>query len=215
MMMTSARLREQKVFDAAMGRITSSTVEFVHGISVVKTFGGSRRAHRKFLTAANEFVDIFNKMVNGLSRIGAGMQLVLSPPFVVLAVLIGGTALITNDAMAPADLLPFLLLGLGLMAPVAALGHGFDEMQAARRAVGRIRDVLAVPPLLEPERPVAPHGHRVELRHVRFGYEDEHEVRRQRRHHRSDRHPVLTSAKRPPADGHTDPKAGVLSTRGA
>jgi ATP-binding cassette subfamily B protein IrtA len=106
------------------------------------------------------------------------MQLVLSPPFVVLAVLIGGTALITNDAMAAADLLPFLLLGLGLTAPVAALGHGFDEMQAARRAVGRIRDVLAVPPLPEPERPIAPHGYRVELRDVRFGYEDGHEVLR-------------------------------------
>jgi ATP-binding cassette, subfamily B, bacterial IrtA/YbtP len=80
--------------------------------------------------------------------------------------------------MAPADLLPFLLLGLGLTAPVAALGHGLDDMQAARRAVGRIRDVLAVRPLPEPAHPVAPQGHRVELRDVRFGYEPGHEVLR-------------------------------------
>ena len=80
--------------------------------------------------------------------------------------------------MAPADLLPFLLLGLGLTAPVAALGHGFDDMQAARRAVGRIRDVLAVPSLPEPAHPVAPQGHRVELRDVRFGYDADHEVLR-------------------------------------
>ncbi|MFD2352165.1 hypothetical protein ACFSTC_27170 [Nonomuraea ferruginea] len=58
----------------------------------------------------------------------------------------------------PADLLPFLLLGLGLTAPVAALGHGFDDMQAARRAVGRIKEVLAVPPLPEPVHPAGPRG---------------------------------------------------------
>jgi ATP-binding cassette subfamily B protein len=106
------------------------------------------------------------------------MQVALSPPFVLLAVLIGGAALITGGGMAPADLLPFLLLGLGLTAPVAALGHGFDETQTARRAVGRIRDVLAVAPLPEPVHPVAPQGHRVELRDVRFGYDPGHEVLR-------------------------------------
>jgi ATP-binding cassette subfamily B protein len=51
-------------------------------------------------------------------------------------------------------------------------------MQAAGRAVGRIRDVLGVQPLPEPAHPVAPQGHRVELRDVRFGYSAEHEVLR-------------------------------------
>ncbi|WP_433539903.1 ABC transporter ATP-binding protein [Streptosporangium sandarakinum] len=178
LMMTPTRLREQEEFDAAMGRITSSVVEFVQGIAVVKAFGGAGRAHRGFLTAADEFVGVFSRWVRGMSLIAAGMQLALSPPFVLLVVLAGGTALIMNGGLAPADLLPFPLLGLGLTAPVAALGHGFDDMQAARRAVGRIRDVLAVPPLPEPAHPVAPRGHRVELRGVRFGYEDDREVLR-------------------------------------
>ncbi|GAA2405571.1 ABC transporter ATP-binding protein [Nonomuraea africana] len=178
LMMTPTRLREQKEFDGAMGRISSSVVEFVQGISVVKAFGGSGRAHRRFLTAVDDFVGIFSRLVHGISGIGAGMQVALSPPFVLLVVLIGGTALITSGGLAPADLLPFLLLGLGLTAPVAALGHGFDEMQAAGRAVGRIRDVLEVRSLAEPAHPVAPQGHRVELRDVRFGYEADHEVLR-------------------------------------
>jgi ATP-binding cassette subfamily B protein len=178
LMMTPARLSEQEKFDAAMGRIASSVVEFVQGIAVVKAFGGGERAHRRFRTAADDFVDIFLRWVRGMSGIAAGMQLALSPPFVLLVVLIGGTALITTGGLAPADLLPFLLLGLGLTAPVAALGHGFDDLQAAGRAVGRIRDVLGVQPLPEPAHPVAPQGHRVELRDVRFGYEDGHEVLR-------------------------------------
>ncbi len=177
-MMTPDRLREQQEFDAAMGRIASSVVEFVQGISVVKAFAGTERAHRTFLSAADDFVSIFVRWVHGISGIAAGMHVALSPPFVLLVVLIGGATLITTGDMAPADLLPFVLLGLGLTAPVAALGHGFDDMQAARRAVERIRDVLAVPSLPEPEYPVAPQGHRVELRAVRFGYVADHEILR-------------------------------------
>ncbi|MFG1793356.1 ABC transporter ATP-binding protein [Nocardia sp. NPDC049149] len=178
LMMTAARTREQQEFDAAMGRIASSVVEFVQGIAVVKAFGGGERAHRAFRTAADDFVNTFLRWVRGMSGIAAGMQLALSPPFVLLVVLVGGAALITGGGMAPADLLPFLLLGLGLTAPVAALGHGFDDLQAAGRAVTRIRDVLAVQPLPEPARPVPPQGHRVELRGVRFGYDAEREVLR-------------------------------------
>lgn len=178
LLMLPARTREQEEYDAAMGRIASSVVEFVQGIAVVKAFGGGERAHRRFLSAADDFVAVFFRWVRGVSVIAAGMQLALSPPFVLLVVLVGGTALISSGSLAPADLLPFVLLGLGLTAPVAALGHGFDDLQAARRALGRIREVLAVPSLPEPERPVAPRGHRVELRGVRFAYEAGHEVLR-------------------------------------
>ncbi|MFC5822148.1 ABC transporter ATP-binding protein [Nonomuraea harbinensis] len=178
LMMTPARLREQKAFDAAMGRVANTVVEFVRGIAVVKAFGTGERAHRRFVTAVDEFVAVFFRWVRGMSVIAAGMQLALSPPFVLLAVLAGGAALITSGDLPPADLLPFLLLGLGLTAPVAALGHGFDDMQAARRAVGRIKEVLAVPPLPEPVHPAGPRGHRVELRDVRFGYEAGREVLR-------------------------------------
>lgn len=178
LMATSSRQREQAAFDEAMARISNESVEFVQGIAVVKAFGGEKRSHHRFRAATDEFADVFYRMVRSLSWIGAGMQTALSPPFVLLVVLAGGAVLITNGGLAPADLLPFLLLGLGLTAPVAALGHGFDEAQAAGRAVGRIREVLATPPLPEPTHPRAPQGDRVELRDVRFGYDTTYEVLR-------------------------------------
>ncbi|MEU0538368.1 ABC transporter ATP-binding protein [Nocardia sp. NPDC005978] len=178
LMMTPNRRRLEHEMDAAMSRINSAAVEFVQGIAVVKAFGGGSRAHRTFLTAADDFTGTLRSWVFGMSLIAAGMQLALSPPFVLLVVLIGGSAFITGGSLAPADLLPFLLLGLGLTAPVAALGHGLDDLQAARRALGRIRDVLGTPELPEPARPVVPRGHRVELRNVRFGYGDGPEVLR-------------------------------------
>lgn len=179
LLMTPAKLRQEKEFDTAMGRIASAAVEFVQGIAVVKAFGGGRRAHHRFRLAVDEFVGVFSRWVRGLSGIAAGVQLALSPPFVLLVVLIGGAALITTGGLAPADLLPFLLLGMGLTAPVAALlNHSFDDVQTARRAVGRIRELLAVPPLPEPAQPIAPSGNQVEFRDVRFGYRSDHEVLR-------------------------------------
>lgn len=174
-----ARASEQAELEAAMGRIASAAVEFVQGIAVVKTFGGSGRAHRKFLTAADDFTRIFYTWVRGVSWPASGMQLALSPPFVLLVLLTAGALLISFAGLPPVDLLPFLLLGLGLTAPVEALlGHTFDDLQAARRAVGRIRDVLAVEPMSQPAEPRKPDGHRVELVGVRFAYEADHEVLR-------------------------------------
>ncbi|MCL6296875.1 ABC transporter ATP-binding protein [Streptomyces kronopolitis] len=178
MLMSDKRRRDQLALDGAMGRIAGSAVEFVEGISVVKAFGASGRAHRAFIKAADDFADYFLAWVRGVAALGALASLVLSPPFVLVVILTGGAALITTDAMPPADLLPFLLLGLALTAPVAALGHGLDDVQAAQRAAGRIQDLLRVPPLPEPARPVAPSGHRVELRDVCFSYEPGHEVLR-------------------------------------
>jgi ATP-binding cassette subfamily B protein IrtA len=178
LLMTPSRTREQRANDAALGRIADAVIEYVRGIAVVKAFGGADRAHRRFRAAADEFVDIFTTWVRGVSAVAAGMQLALSPPFVLLVVLTGGTLLITTGELLPADLLPFLLLGLGLTAPVAALGHGFDDLQAAGRALGRIREVLAVKPLPEPVDPITPQGHRVEFRGVRFSYGDGPEVLR-------------------------------------
>ncbi|GIJ56403.1 ABC transporter ATP-binding protein [Virgisporangium aurantiacum] len=176
--MTPRRARQQGEFDAAMGRIFNSVVEFVQGIAVVKAFGGTGRAHRAFRDAVDEFVTTFLGWVRGISVVAAGMQLVLSPPFVLLVILIGGAVFVTDGSLPPADLLPFLLLGLGLTAPVAALGHGFDDLQAAGRAVKRIRDVLGVAPLPQADRPVPADGHRVELRGVHFGYDADREVLR-------------------------------------
>lgn len=63
------------------------------------------------------------------------MQLLLSPPSVLLTILISGTFRLTQGNMLPADPLAFLLLGLGLTAPIAAMiDHNLEDAQAALRA---------------------------------------------------------------------------------
>lgn len=177
-LMSDTRRRDRLALDEAMGRIARSAVEFVQGISVMKTFGASGRAHRAFTKAADDFADYFTGWVLGVAGLGALASLVLSPLFVLVLLLTGGTALITSGTAPASDLLPFLLLALALTAPVAALCHGFDDVRAARTAAGRIRALLEAPPLPEPARPLPPRGSQVELRDVHFSYEPGHEVLR-------------------------------------
>ncbi|MCZ9341683.1 ABC transporter transmembrane domain-containing protein, partial [Streptomyces sp. TRM76130] len=97
MLMSDSRRRDQLALDAAMGRIAGSAVEFVEGISVVKAFGGAGRAHRAFIKAADDFADYFLGWVSGVAALGALASLALSPTFVLVVILTGGTALITAD----------------------------------------------------------------------------------------------------------------------
>jgi len=172
LMMTPAKLDAEREFDAAMSSLRTSLVELVRGIRVVKTFGGPERTGLRFRRAVNEFVSSFERWVRGMAGPAAGMQLALSPPVMLLSVLVGGALLIDGGQLKPVDLLPFLLLGIGLAAPVAALGHGFDELQAARLASDRVREVLAVRPLPLPVEPSTPDGSRVEFCGVNLSYDD-------------------------------------------
>lgn len=171
MLQSEDRQREGRRMGEAMGRIGAASVEFVEGISVVKTFGGGGRAHQRYRKAADEFADFFLTYVAGAAGLASLAALVLSPPFVLLLVLAGGTALIAADAMPPTDLLPFPLLAVALTAPIAALGHGLDNVHAAERSAERIRAMLNVAPLPEPVTPAEPQGDRVEFRGVGFAYD--------------------------------------------
>jgi ATP-binding cassette, subfamily B, bacterial IrtA/YbtP len=176
LLMSEERQREGRKMGEAMGHVGAAAVEFVEGISVVKTFGGGGRAHQRYRRAADDFADFFLSYVAGSAGLASFAALVLSPPFVLLVVFVGGTALITTGTMAPADLLPFPLLSVALTAPVAALAHGLDNIHAAERSAERIGAMLSVPPLPEPTRPAEPRNDRVEFRGVGFAYDAGHPV---------------------------------------
>ncbi|MET8183844.1 ABC transporter ATP-binding protein [Streptomyces sp. NPDC005336] len=178
LLMTEERQREGRRMGEAMGRIGAASVEFVEGISVVKTFGGGGRAHQRYRKSADEFADFFLTYVAGAAGLASLAALVPSPPFVLLLVFTGGTALIAADAMPPVDLLPFPLLAVALTAPIAALGHGMDNVHAAERSAERIRAMLTVPPLPESDLPAEPGNDRVEFRGVGFSYDPGHPVLR-------------------------------------
>jgi ATP-binding cassette subfamily B protein IrtA len=168
--MAAGFTEQMGAYEQALADINSNVVEFVEGIAVVKTFGGGQRAHRGFLDAADAFADFFLAWVRPSLRTSSAAQIILSPVTVLLVVTVGGALLITQGALTPADLLPFLLLGLGLAAPLEHLGNTGRQLRAARAAAGRVSALLAVPGLPTTTAGGEPRDASVSFRGVRFAY---------------------------------------------
>ncbi|MEV0220503.1 ABC transporter ATP-binding protein [Streptomyces sp. NPDC050704] len=166
---------------AAMGRLNSAVVEFVQGISVVKAFGQTQRAHSRFAAAADDYLESFSTANGPIMRIQSIATGILSPASTLLVVALGGTLFVSRGWLDAIDVVPFLTLGLGLTAPVLVVGLAGNSLRSARQAAGRVGELLAVAPLPEPAEPRIPTGNRVELRGVTFGYEADapvlHDVR--------------------------------------
>lgn len=120
-------------WDRALGRVSHAAVEFVEGIAVVKAFGQTRRAHRRFVEATDDYVSFFLTWVLASLRASTLAEVAFSPVVTLLAVLAGGAVFVTEGWLAPADLLPFALVGLAITAPIFTLGQNVVKLRSAGR----------------------------------------------------------------------------------
>ncbi|WP_370949591.1 ABC transporter ATP-binding protein [Amycolatopsis sp. cg5] len=155
---------------AAMGRINAAIIEFVRGIAVVKTFGRARRAHDRFAEAADDYTARFGKAVGPILRIDAVASAIVSPTLVLLIVVVPGAVFAGQGWIAPVDVLPFVLLGLGMTAPVTNLAFFAQNFRAATAAAASIEELRTAPVLAKPERPDIPEDGAIEFDDVSFAY---------------------------------------------
>ncbi|GAA0545827.1 ABC transporter ATP-binding protein [Actinomadura livida] len=170
---------EMAAYDRALQRIIGSVVEFVEGIAVVKMFGQAKRAHRRYARAADDFAEFLDAWLSRSYRAGAASAVVLSPVTILLAVLVGGTALVSAGHLDAVDLLPFVILGLGLAAPLQAMDFHGEDIETANTAAKRVGALLAAPELAVPAEPRSPDlggGPRVGMSGVEFGYDADRPV---------------------------------------
>ena len=170
----TARMAE---YHQATQRLDTAVVEFVHGIGVVKAFGQTGKAHQRFRDAAREYGTFVTGWAEQVTPALLRSQLAQAPLVALLVVLTAGTALIGLGWLTLVDLIPFVVLGIGLSGPALAIGYSVQDVRAGRAALGRIEELLGTPTLPEPSHApeLTPGPARVELDSVRFGY-DETEV---------------------------------------
>ena len=163
-------------YDRALDDVNGSSVAFVQGIAVVKTFGQARRSYRQFVEHANQFVDYFWEWVRGqIPWISAG-NTVMSPIFAMVVIVAIGLAMTASGAIEAIDLLPFIILGPSLAAAFLTLSFAQNDLMLAQRAADRVAAVLDTPSLPESERPRAPNGTRVSFEQVSFSYDGKNEA---------------------------------------
>jgi ATP-binding cassette subfamily B protein IrtA len=158
---------------AALGRVNAAVVELVQGIAVVKAYGGR---HERFAKATNEFADFHEEWVRPIARRSALGELACSPPAMLLVVLTAGTALVNAGALEPIDVVAFVLLGLGLTAPLLTLGYSAQGFRLAAEAAHRVAQLLALPELPQPATPRTPRDERISLDGVTFSYDGRQNV---------------------------------------
>lgn len=163
-------------YDASLGRLTNAVIEFIHGIAVVKSFGQTGRSHQRYRDETAAFTRFYGDWMRSSSVSQTLIDLVTAP-LVILVYLTGvGALLVTTGSLAPIDLLPALLLGLGIAAPYLQLGYTSQYLREAFNARDSIASLLRTPTMVYPDVPEQPDDNQIDLDQVRFSYDGEHDV---------------------------------------
>ncbi|MEU9387158.1 ABC transporter ATP-binding protein, partial [Streptomyces sp. NPDC048279] len=163
-------------FGAALGRISAAAVEFAAGIAVFKSFGRGGKAHERFVGATEGFADFFSRWVRATLVTSTAAVLVVAPAVVLLLLSVVGAVFVTQDWMTGAELVPFLLLGPAVAAPMGVVGPRIQQIRAGQAAAVRITELLHTPTLPEPAALAVPDGHHVSMRGVSFSYDGQTDV---------------------------------------
>ncbi|WP_460695470.1 ABC transporter ATP-binding protein [Nocardia thraciensis] len=158
-------------------RIGTAGQEYVDGITVVKTFGGTeKRVLDRFDQAMDEHTRAYGSFL-AQNRMTGAMSHVLGAEVTILGVVMAvGLGFTGAGWLTMPDLLPFLVVGVGLPSSIGPLFHGAHGLRMARTAAGDLERLLARTPLPEPREPREPDGHRIEFDRVSFSYDGVHDA---------------------------------------
>ena len=164
-------MKEKTVeMDRKLAAVSSTMVEFVSGIGVVKAFGRVGRAHSAYLTASDEFSAFYRAWAMPLVTVTCLSFTWVSIPVLLLVNLGGGALLIHAGAVTLPQVLATTLVALVLPAALITIASISWSYQLAGAAALRLCEVLDTPVLPTADRPAQPRAERVEIDHVSFSY---------------------------------------------
>ncbi|MEU7142862.1 ABC transporter ATP-binding protein [Nocardia sp. NPDC046473] len=162
-------------------RVQEATVEFVDGIQVVRAFGQAGKAHREFQDAVEGQARGLNRWKSPMIRLQAASDIVIAPVFVMLVIVVAGLIWVGLDWLTPLDVLPFLLVGLGLGSALLGLGYGGQALRTAGVAALRLHELQHTAELVSgtgTSPAEAVDAGVVRFESVSFGYRADHQVLR-------------------------------------
>ncbi|MGW5728850.1 ABC transporter ATP-binding protein [Nocardia beijingensis] len=168
------------VYTRSEQRTKEAAIEFVDGIQVVRAFGQAGKAHSVFQDAVEHQARSVDRLKTPIIKVQAASDIVVTPVFVMLVVVFAGLAAVGLEWVRPLDVLPFLLVGLGLGSSLLNLGYGAQALRAAAVAAQRLYDLQQTPELstdahASDAAQSAPAG-LVRFEGVGFGYRSGHDV---------------------------------------
>ena len=154
-----------------IAQISATIVEFIAGVSVVKTFGETGKAHKRFADAADEFNDGFAGFVGPMVRLRAVSSVFVEATVVLLVNLAGGLWFIRNGWVTPTEVLGATLVAVTIPTAVLAVGYSAAASRQAVAAAGRLTALLNTPELPISDDPQVPQDNSVSFSGVEFSYD--------------------------------------------
>jgi len=154
--------------DEAEARMTTTLQENLTGIRVVRAFAQQDHETRKFGGRNDEFRDLEYRLFISLANYWTFSDIIVFAQ--IGLVLIGGAYYVQQGAISLGTWMLFFWLLRTIIWPVRHFGRVLADAGKASVSIGRIREILAVPPESEEPRPEQPVAGDIEVRNLTFSY---------------------------------------------
>lgn len=159
--------------DSKLAKVSSTMIEFVTGISVVKAFGKTGQSHRAYQDAADNFARFYVAWVTPMLRGSSAALATVTIPILLFVNLGGGAIMVHHGWVQPADVLATSLIAIVLPAAIITIGDSSWTYQLTGAAALRIITILDTPVLSNDISQTSHHqpaDNSVEYRNVSYSY---------------------------------------------
>ena len=168
MMAGSAKFYQRTV--TATKALNDTAVEYIGGIQVIKVFGKTKSSYERFVhdayEAAHSFIDWMRASI-----IPFTFAMVLMPATMVSVLPIGGL-LVKNGSLSAQDFVTVIILSVGVITPIITMMSYSDDFRTMGTIFGEVRAILDAPEMIRPAEGAVPERNDLELKDVRFGYQE-------------------------------------------
>ena len=169
--MTGKRMVEKmKEYNNALAQMSNEAVEYVRGISVVKTFGQSVFSFKRFKAA----IDNYEKWVIAYTKdLRLPMLFYTTLVNAIFAILIAAALFMTSNGVTNEfllNLMYYIIITPVITLTLTKIMYASENKLIVSDAMSRIDSILNLEPLSEPESPKRPKDNSVELCGVSFSY---------------------------------------------
>ena len=168
MMAGSAKFYQHTVI--ATKALNDTAVEYIGGIQVIKVFGKTKSSYERFVhdayEAAHSFIDWMRASI-----IPFTFAMVIMPATMVSVLPIGGL-LVKNGSLSARDFVTVIILSVGVITPIITMMSYSDDFRTMGTIFGEVRAILDAPEMNRLAESAAPAGNDLELKDVRFAYQE-------------------------------------------
>lgn len=171
--MTGKRMQKKmEEYNNALGQMAGEAVEYVRGISVVKTFGQSVFSFRRF----RESIDNYEKWVIAYTKdLRLPMMCYTTLVNGIFAVLVAAALVMTSGGVTNGfllNLMYYIIITPIITLTLTKIMYASENKLIVADAMSRIDSILEMEPLPETDHPKHPKDNSVELSGVSFRYKD-------------------------------------------